>query len=231
MPYTNYCKKCKEETPVGETCPRCGAKLTRTGERLSFRMERTPVKDFFAWNAMLRIVVPVIGIVLLTTITIEGFTEGVRGIQSVFIQGFFGVLLGALCVLLLLAYFVLLLQGKETVQYLLDGKGIRVKVYVRNLRAWQRYSRLLSHQALEALAEEAQEPKDNNLVLVRNTFFAWVQIKRCSTWTETQTILLYAPSFWQVCCIPCTNLQTFEEVYGHLQKKVRQHKRKRARRR
>ena len=30
MPLANYCRKCKAEVPVGESCPYCGAKLTKT---------------------------------------------------------------------------------------------------------------------------------------------------------------------------------------------------------
>ena len=58
MPHTNFCKKCNAETPVADACPRCGAKLTRAGERLSITVTRAPVRDWFSWNAMLRVVVP-----------------------------------------------------------------------------------------------------------------------------------------------------------------------------
>ena len=36
MPLVNYCRKCRTETPLGESCPYCGGRLPKTGEQLSF---------------------------------------------------------------------------------------------------------------------------------------------------------------------------------------------------
>ena len=58
MPLANYCRKCKAEVPVGESCPYCGAKLTKTGERLSFGVSRAPWRDWFSWNRLLRVGLP-----------------------------------------------------------------------------------------------------------------------------------------------------------------------------
>ena len=64
MPQRNYCKKCKREVPSGSQCSLCGAKLTKAGERLSFGMVHRPVEDWFSWNAVLRLIVPVIALVV-----------------------------------------------------------------------------------------------------------------------------------------------------------------------
>ena len=48
MPLVNYCRKCKAEVPLGESCSYCGGKLAATGEMISFGVVRAPVKEWFA---------------------------------------------------------------------------------------------------------------------------------------------------------------------------------------
>lgn len=59
MPLVNYCKKCGAEVPLGESCIYCSKKLTRTGEQISFGTITSPVKEWFSWNAFLRVILPV----------------------------------------------------------------------------------------------------------------------------------------------------------------------------
>ena len=58
MPLVNYCRKCRTETPLGESCPYCGGRLPKTGEQLSFGIIRNPVTDWFSWNDVLRVALP-----------------------------------------------------------------------------------------------------------------------------------------------------------------------------
>lgn len=223
MPVTNYCKKCKAEVSVGDTCPRCGGKLPKTGERLSFVAERTLVYDWFSWNAMLRVVVPVVGVVLLVTVLIEGFLEGVAGVQSVFVQGFFWTLMSALGVLLLLTLCLLLLQGREVVRYVLDGKGVHAYTCLKQPHPLQLYARLMTPQAVEALQAEAPEEIGEGLTLIRRADLSWAEIKRARFWPETRTILLYNPSFWQALCILCGEAE-YVEAEAYICKKLARNK-------
>ena len=72
MPLVNYCKKCKAETPLGESCPYCGGKLAQTGEQISFGVMCRPEKEWFAWNNLLRIVLPVWLLVFVIVVAAEG---------------------------------------------------------------------------------------------------------------------------------------------------------------
>ena len=123
MPLVNYCRKCKAEVSNGSVCPRCGSKLTKAGERLSCHYKRTPVTDWFSWNAMLRVAVPVMALVMLTALLAEACAEGETGVINVLTQGFFMTILLFFGVLLLLMLFLLLLQGHEDVRYALDATG------------------------------------------------------------------------------------------------------------
>ena len=63
MPLVNYCRKCRAETPLGESCPYCGGKLAQTGEQISFGLVRRPEREWFSWNNVLRIALPVLALV------------------------------------------------------------------------------------------------------------------------------------------------------------------------
>lgn len=223
MPVTNYCKKCKAEVSVGDSCPRCGGKLTKTGERLSFVVERALVADWFSWNAMLRVVVPVVGLVLLVTVVIEGLAEGSAGVQAVFVQGFFWMLMSALGVLLLITLCLLLLQGREVVRYVLDGKGAHAYTYVKHPHALQLYARLMTPQAVEALQAEAPEAIGDSLIFIRRADLLWAETKRARFWPETRTVLLYKPSFWQALCIRCGDAE-YEEAEAFVCQKLARNK-------
>ncbi len=228
MPYSNYCKKCNAETPTVETCPRCGAKLTRAGERLAFTVDRMPVRDWFSWNAMLRIVVPVVGVVLLATVLAESIAEGARGVQAVFIQGFFWTLFSALGLMLLFTLALLAMQGREVVRYVLDGKGAHTYVYIKEPRTMNLYARLTTPQAVAALQQDAPEPMAG-YQFVRRADIAWAQVRRAGFWPETRTILLYQPTFWLALCIRAGQ-SGYAEAEAHVLKKVPKRKRGRKRR-
>lgn len=223
MPVTNYCRKCKADAPMGEVCPRCGGKLTKTGERLSIEIKRIPVTDWFSWNAMLRIVVPVVALVLFTTVLLEGLAEGAAGVQAVFVQGFFWTLMGAFGLLLLFTLCLLLLQGREVVRYTLDAKGAHAYTYVPEHRVLPLYARMATPQAVAALQADVPEANPPGMMYIKRADVLWADTKRARFWPETQTILLYRPSFWQVLCIRC-DVADYEEAEAFVLKKLNRNK-------
>lgn len=198
---------------------RCGAKLTRGGERLAFSQTRMPATDWFCWNAMLRVVVPVIALVLIAIMAIQAAAEGVQGMLVVFTQGFFGVLLAALGALLLLTLALLVLQGKEMVCYQLDAKGAHAATYVRSGRPLALYARLTTPEAVQALQVEAPQPAPEGWLYLRSTHVAWASVRRAGTWPETRTLLLYAPAFWLAIAIRCDE-GVYAEAEAYMRKKA-----------
>ncbi|MEA5146580.1 MAG: hypothetical protein VB041_11145 [Candidatus Limiplasma sp.] len=225
MPYHNYCKKCNQEVPVGEVCSHCGAKLTRSGERLSWTVERKPVQDFFCWNAMLRVVVPVTGLVLGVTILLEALAEGANGVQNVFLQGFFWLVLLTLGILLALTWLILLLQGKETVHCVLDSKGVHTHVYLLSPKPLRLYARFTTPQAAFALACGHTEGMGEDYLCIRRTDTAWGSIRRYALWPETGTIILYSPSFWSVAHLRCPSQEAYGQALAYVHKKAPKTKR------
>ena len=219
MPLHNYCKKCKAEVPVGENCPRCGNHLTKTGEHLSFQVRRLPVKDWFAWNGMLRVVLPVIGVILLATILLEAITEGAAGVSDVFVHGFFWTLMSTLGVLLAFTLLLLWLQGEEEVCYILDAKGVQAWIYLRNASALRLYARLTTPAAVLALQTEMPCVVQGGLTLVRKTELPWAVVKCVRLWPETGTVLLYRPAWWQALYIRCGEAE-YDESVAFIRKKL-----------
>ena len=228
MPLVNYCRKCKAEVPDGNVCPRCASKLTKAGERLSLHYERTPVTDWFSWNAMLRVAVPVMALVMLTALLAEALTEGETGVINVLTQGFFLTIFAFFGVLLLLMLIMLLLQGRENARYVLDAKGARASTYVNRPNTIRLYARLMTAQP-PASAREDEPGAAEGEVCVRHTELPWAQIRRAQYWPETHTILLYRPIWWQAMCIRC-NAPEYAEAEAFVRTKL-EHGRRRTKKR
>ena len=220
MPLTNYCKKCSQDVPMGETCPRCGARLTRAGERLTWTVVRVPVKDFFSWNAMLRVVVPVMALVLGGTALMEALARGSQGVQNVFVQGFFWIMLFMLGIFLALTWLILWLQGQETVRYILDAKGVHTRVTLQKPTPIRLYARFTTPLALEALAAQGSESMTDGMPCIRKTDTAWAQIRRFAQWPETRTVILFSPAYWSVAHLLCPSQEAYEQALAYVQKKA-----------
>lgn len=201
MPLVNYCRKCKAETPVGESCPRCGAKLMKTGERISFGVVRTPLRDWFEWNRALRIGLPVLLLVLGAALAAEAAAGGAAAVEALFAQGFAETMLGLLAALLLVCLLSLWLQGDEKVRYLLDRDGVRAYTYLQEPSDVQLYARFLSPASARALAGD--EHAIEGLTLVRRVVLPWSQVRRVRVVKENATLLFFRPKYWQALAVRC----------------------------
>ena len=115
MPLVNYCKKCRAETPLGESCPYCGGKLTQTGEMISFGLVRKVGKEWFAWNNMLRILLPVWVLTVAIVILSEMAASGVNGVEALLEQGLMRTMIAILAAALGVIWLLFSLQGRNYV--------------------------------------------------------------------------------------------------------------------
>lgn len=217
MGWVNYCKKCQQEVPAGAMCPHCGGKLPKTGERLSFWVRRVPVRDWFAWNNWLRVVLPVLGLVMATTVLLEGAIGGSHGIQTLFSEGFMGTLLGVLAGMLLVMLVLLWAQGEEVVVYYFDKNGVHAHTYGKEGLGIELYARFTTKAAAEALAKEL--PAFSGFRALRRTVIPWTDIRRVQFWREKQQVLFYRPSWWQALVVTCPPAEA-EEVEAYIRKKL-----------
>lgn len=201
MPYANYCRKCKAETPDGETCPYCGKALTKTGRRLSFGVIRTPWKDWFSWNELLRIALPMLGMIALMILLSEGLLSGVQGLLALLARGFVFTMMAILGIMLLLILILLILQGPEKVHYILDKDGVTACTYVDQGKKLPRIARFVTADQADFLSQT--EHALPGLTLVKRVILPWEKVRRVRIWQEGQTILFYRPSWWQALAMPC----------------------------
>lgn len=222
MPMVNYCRKCKQETPLGESCPMCGGKLSKTGERLSFGVTRVPLRDWFEWNRILRVGVPVLLLVFVAVVLAEAAASGAAGVALLFEQGFVGLMLSLLGGLLVLVLALLWLQGPEKVRYVMDKDGVKAYTYLPSGASVGIYARFLTPDMAAGL--QAEEDVLPDLELVRRVIVPWSELRRVRVWREGAVILFFRPSYWQVLAMNCP-LGELVEAETYVRTKLKRYKR------
>lgn len=201
MPLVYYCKKCKTEVPVGESCTYCGSKLSKQSEMLSFGTIHAPVQDWFCWNELLRIALPILGGITALALGFEWATGGLPAVAKLVRNGFLGTMLILLGVVLALFFVLLYLQGNECIHYVLGKQGIHAWTYLQDPKPIQLYTRLLTPEAIEKFAQDEHALED--LTLIRYQTIAWQDVHRVRLWRENAVLLIYRPSWWQVMHVNC----------------------------
>ena len=212
MPLTSYCKKCSRDMPVGDFCPECGGKLAASAVRLAWCVDHTPVRDWMCWNAVMRLALPALGVMLVFIFAGELFFGGLTGVirllTGALLPTFAGLMLGALAVLLL----VFILQGDDVQDCVIDNAGLHIQQYLPHPTALKLLLRLKSPKLLD-------QADESGLLLIGTKEIAWKELSRVQLWHEKGLILLYAPAWWQRLCIPCTR-ETWLDALAFIRNKI-----------
>ncbi len=197
MPRTSYCKKCSLDVPVGDRCPNCGGKLAANTVRLTWCVDHTPVRDWMCWNAVMRLVLPVMGLTFTLAFLLELILPGSAGLSTAMGGVLFcmGCLLGLMLAVLLLVF---ILQGDDLLDCVIDSRGVHVQRYLQNPTPMKLLLRGRSPRMMDGLGDEP-------FLLVSQTEIAWKDVRRVQLWPEKCTILFYgAPVWWMRLSLPCT---------------------------
>ena len=200
MALTAYCKKCAREVEPGEVCPYCGSKLGKNAAHAAWCVERTPVKDWMCWNALMRILLPAALVILLLVLAAEGISGGIGAVERMLVSGFPAVLLILLGTILLLALAALLLQGKELTDYVVDNRGLHEVHYLPDPTPLKLIARLRS----PAQMKEAVQGSGAPVLKLGEKHLAWKDVARVQLWPEKCMILYYAPGWWMRIAAACT---------------------------
>ncbi len=200
MALTAYCKKCAREVEAGETCPYCGTRLGKNAAHAAWCMERTPVKDWMSWNALMRILLPAALVILLLVLLAEGISGGISAVEKMLVSGFPVVLLILLGTILVIALAALLLQGKELTDYVVDNRGIHEIHYLPDPTPIRLVTRLKS-PSLMRNEERGQKPA---VLKLSEKDLPWRNVARVQLWPEKCMILYYAPGWWLRIAVVCT---------------------------
>ena len=200
MALTAYCKKCAREVDARETCPYCGTKLGKNAAHAAWCVERTPVKDWMCWNALMRILLSAALVILLGVLLAEGIAGGVSAVEKMLVSGFPVVLLILLGTILVMAFAALLLQGKELTDYIVDSRGVHEVHYLPDPTPVKLIARLRS----PALMKEAGQGNGVPVLKLSEKDLPWKNVARVQLWPEKCMILYYAPSWWMRIAAACT---------------------------
>ena len=200
MALTAYCKKCAREVDAGERCPYCGTKLGKNAAHAAWCVERTPVKDWMSWNALMRILLPAALVILLLVLLAEGIAGGIGAVEQMLVSGFPAVLLILLGAILLAAFAALLLQGKELADYVVDNRGIHEVRYLPDPTPVKLIVRMKS----PSLMQNAEQGKGVSVLKLGEQDLPWKNVARVQLWPEKCMILYYAPSWWLRIAAACT---------------------------
>ena len=200
MALTAYCKKCAREVDAGERCPYCGSKLGKNASHAAWCVERTPVKDWMCWNALMRILLPAALVILLLVLLAEGITGGIGAVERMLVSGFPVVLLILLGTILVMAFAALLLQGKELTDFIVDSRGIHEIHYLPEPTPLKLIARLKS----PSLIKDAQRGNSVSVLKLEEKDLPWKNVARVQLWPEKCMILYYAPSWWMRIAAVCT---------------------------
>ncbi|MBQ4581570.1 MAG: hypothetical protein IJA83_13000 [Clostridia bacterium] len=210
IPLTSYCKKCGQDVPVSAFCPHCRSKLAANTVRLAWCVEHHPVRDWMCWNAVMRLLLPVVGATLILVVALEAVMGGLEGVKILLGGGLIVSLLGMMGMLLALMLLVFILQGDDLLDCVVDSRGIHVQKY-------------LPHPTAMKLLLRGKSPRmmagSDNLLLVSSAEIAWKDVQRVQLWPEKTMILLYAPKWWMRVALPCTPF-TWEDALDFIREKI-----------
>lgn len=182
-----YCKKCGVDSP-GDICPSCGKKLPANTLRNVWRVYHTPAADFNCYRSAFAALGTAVGLAELTLLILS-FVDTSSGGPAAFITS--GAFLSALAILpagLILTAVFLALQGREILDYSLDGRGA-------HLRALQASGRIRSYSRLQTAPVGTLEDQGTGMRAVSQIrHIRWADVSQLIFRPERGEILLFSSS-------------------------------------
>ena len=209
MALTAYCKKCKQEVSPGEICPRCGTRLARTAVHAAWVVERRPAADWMCWNAVMRWLLPAAAFVLILVLVLEGLSGGTAAVERLFQNGFLRTL-GLLLLGLTGAVLVLLLlQGADLMDYVVDSRGVHVTRYLPSPTPLKLIARMKSPRLMDQVDPAAGSP----VLRLDERNITWREVARVQLWPEKCYILFYGPAWWLRIPVRCDPFHWEDALY------------------
>ena len=210
MARTAYCKRCGREVDAGEICPLCGTRLGKNAAHAAWCVERTPVKDWMYWNSVMRLLLPGALAILVLVLLLEAAAGGFAAVEQMLSSAFPMVLLILLAAVLAMVFVILLMQGKELSDFVVDSRGIHETRYLPDPTPLKMLLRLKAPR----LPEEG-----SGVVLLSERKIAWKDVSRVQLWTEKCMVLIYAPSWWLRIPVVCTPF-TWDDTLDYIREKL-----------
>ena len=163
------------------------------------------------WNSVMRLLLPAALAILLLVLIPEGIAGGFSAVERMISSGFPLVLLILIAGVLAAVFAILLLQGKELSDFVVDSRGVHESRYLPNPTRLKLILRLKSPSLMNGDAGQV-------LLLFRRDL-AWKDVARVQLWPEKCMILFYAPGWWLRIPVLCTPF-SWEDVIGMIREKL-----------
>ena len=213
MARTAYCKRCGKEVDAGEMCPFCGTRLGKNAAHAAWVVTRVPVKDWMYWNSVMRLLLPGALAILVLVLLLEGIAGGISAVERMMASAFLLVLGILMLTVLVVTAMILLLQGKELSDFVVDNRGIHETRYLPDPTPLKLILRMKAPRFTG---------EDPGTLKLGERQIAWKDIARVQLWPEKCMVLFYAPSWWlriPVICTPFTWDDTMDYIREKLGKK------------
>lgn len=199
MAVSAYCKKCRRDVPLGETCPLCGAKLGKNAARSHWHISHLPVSDWMCWNAVMRLTLPAFVLVFVIVFLSEILSGEQNALTGMLQSG----LLRVLCILFVsftcLLFLCLILQGRDEYEYIIDNAGIHRIILLPGPAPVKLLTRLKAPFLPDGQARESAPPLN-----LGERILPWKNISRVQIWPEKLIVIFYQPFWWERFYIRCT---------------------------
>ena len=215
MALTAYCKKCGREVEPGEICSRCGTRLGKNAAHAAWCVERTPVKDWMYWNSVVRLLLPAALVVFLLAVIAEWAGGGAPAVERMLSSGFPLTVLILLIGILAAVFIILLLQGKELSDFVVDSRGIHETRYLPKPTRMKMILRLKP----VAQAGEREDSEAVQVIRLSQRDVPWKNVARVQVWPEKCMVLFYAPAWWLRIPAVCTPF-VWDDVMDFIREKL-----------
>lgn len=212
MAIYRFCPKCKRDVPLADVCPVCGRELKPATLRVSWILNRKPVTDWFAWNRILRVLLPVYFTVAVAIILPEIIARGLFAFTFLMNNGLLPLIIALLPFSILVCFLVLFLQGEEEEFVLLDTSSAQQRCFLTDPKPIQLWLRGISTQS----APQSDDADGHIHVLISDKKIMWNEVSRFGTWRERGKLLLYKPSYYLYMVLHCSP-ENFDETQTLLQ--------------
>ena len=212
MARTAYCKRCNREVDAGEMCPFCGTRLGKNAAHAAWCAERTPVKDWMYWNSVMRLLLPGALVIVILVLLLEGIAGGPGAVEKMLSSAFLPVLGILTATVLAVVFLILLLQGRELSDFVVDSRGIQETRWLPDPTPLKLILRL---KAPKMPAEDGEA----QVVKLGERRIAWKDVTRVQLWPEKCMVLIYAPSWWLRIPVVCTPF-TWDDTMDYIREKL-----------
>ncbi|NLZ90272.1 MAG: hypothetical protein GX916_12315 [Clostridiales bacterium] len=182
-----YCAKCQRQNSRN-TCDSCGKNLTAGSVRYIWSDYRLPITDVVRVGTVLRVMLLSVLLLLMGMMAAEFIETGEKALTFLTESGILPVMITVFLIGTVLGLVLLIVQGRESVQYVLDPKGALKRTWIQptRLKCWARFV---------CYDKAAIQPNADGVpfLMVHEEYIVWQDVARYALRPRAGRVNLYRP--------------------------------------